>query len=327
MIDLIDGAQITASTTGAGNAGSVVVQNAQQVTLDNNSDISTSSDSQGNAGSITLNTQILTVNDDSIISVSASEAEAGSLEINAENILLDNGQLTAMTAGGDDGNIILNLGSSAIALSLSNNSTISAAATDFADGGNVTINAQNGFIIAPPFENSDIEASADIGNGGAVAITALGIFGLAERSEETDLSDINVSSDFGETGTIVINNPDVDPTSGLVILPTKTNDPSDQVSIGCAATSGNSFTITGRGGLPEVPTSTIRGQTVLSDLRDFSQTDSQTALPTVTITAHQAPLPTVVQVKGWVVSPNGDVELVATMPQETANAHHPTCAG
>ena len=337
----LDNSFIATETSSIGNAGAISVEADGNLSLFNNSLIVSASgfnigfdidgniieieaeNATGNAGSITANAQHLTVNN-SEITVSASAAEAGGLEITAAGILLDNGQLTAETAAGiDGGNIILNLDSSL--LTLRNSSLISAAASNDADGGNVTINAPNGFIIAPPFENSDILASAEDGNGGAVNITVNGIFGLAERSGETDLSDINVSSDFGETGTIAINNPDVDPTSGLVILPTKTNDPSDQVIVGCAATSGNSFTITGRGGLPEVPTSTVRGQTVLSDLRDFSQTSSQTHLPTVTMTARQEIPTTIVQAKGWVVRPNGDVELVATLPQEAANSHRPNC--
>ena len=327
VLSLTDGAQVFASTEGFGNAGTVDVNATETISLNQGSQISSAVAlaGTGNAGNITLKTQTLNVNTSNITVSSINQGQAGNLTVNAADILLDNSQLTAETAAGAGGNITLNLPSSV--LFLRSDSTISAAAEDNANGGNVIINAQNGFIIAPPFENSDIVASAEDGNGGAVTINAIGIFGLAERLEETNLSDINVSSDFGETGEIAINNPDVDPTSGLVILPTKTNDPSDQVTVGCAATSGNSFTITGWGGLPAVPTATIRGQTVLSDLRDFSQTSSQTHLPTVTMTARQDAPTTIVQAKGWVVSPNGAVELVATLPQETANSHHPTCAG
>ena len=56
---------------------------------------------------------------------------------------------------------------------------------------------------------------------------------------------------------------------------------SDRITDGCAAKEGHSFTVTGRGGLPEDPTTIIRGQNILSDLRYFTKSESKEDLPPV----------------------------------------------
>jgi large exoprotein involved in heme utilization and adhesion len=63
-------------------------------------------------------------------------------------------------------------------------STNAGKAQAIGDGGNITINAPNGFIVAKPQENSDITANAFTGSGGKVQINATGIFGIAPRSRE-----------------------------------------------------------------------------------------------------------------------------------------------
>ncbi|MEM9137113.1 MAG: S-layer family protein, partial [Cyanobacteria bacterium P01_F01_bin.42] len=143
------------------------------------------------------------------------------------------------------------------------------------------------------------------------------------KPAQTSLSDITASSQFGLSGTVVINNPDVDPTSGLVELSTDVTDPTDQVSVGCVAKSGNSFIVTGRGGLPQDPTATLRGQTVLSDRRDFTESGSD--LPVVSKTQRTSMPRTITQIQSWTVNANGQVELVAHLPQESLSNRYPTC--
>ena len=163
--------------------------------------------------------------------------------------------------------------------------------------------------------------------GGNIQINANGIFGIKFREAGTDKSDITASSEFGLAGTVAINNPDVDPTSALAELPSQVTDPSDKVIAGCAAASGNSFSIAGQGGLPENPNNTtIYGQTILSDLRDFTTaSDSKEDLPPVKKQGRQQPSRSIIQVNGWLVNQDGEVELVAVFPQETSFIQHPNC--
>ncbi|MCP2726933.1 DVUA0089 family protein [Limnofasciculus baicalensis] len=243
-ISLTNGSKVTASTAGKGDAGQILIQGNDLVYL-NNSQISTAVTSQG-------------------------IGRGGNIGIKADDLILDNqSAITAATASGQGGDINLKLND---LLLLRRNSQITATAGTGigagGDGGNIEINAP--FIVAIPSENSDITANAFEGNGGNIKITANSIIGLESRDKLTPFSDITASSELGVDGVVEINTLNVNPNNGLVQLPETLTDPSDQVVAGCAAAKGNSFTIAGRGGLPEDPTGIIRGQTIWRDLQDFS---------------------------------------------------------
>ena len=275
-------------------------------------------------------TPSLTVRNEGNINVSSfkstyfgvpSTGNAGNLELQADSIFLDNeGIITASVAAGANGNIFIDSEN----ILLRRYSVIVTNALGKATGGNITIDTNT--IVAA--DNGDISANAEQSFGGRVIINSQGIFGTQFREQSTPESDITASSELGAefSGIVTINNPDADPTSGLVELPAQTTDPSDRVTVGCAAASGNSFAITGRGGLPEDPTATIRGQTVLSDLRDFTESEvNDEDLPPVKKQARQEPPKSIVQVKGWIVNQDGDVELVAALPQENSFLKRPHC--
>ncbi|MGK7892384.1 MAG: filamentous hemagglutinin N-terminal domain-containing protein [Xenococcus sp. (in: cyanobacteria)] len=295
-------------------------------------------DGQGNGGDISITGSAVKIqNGSSITTKTHSEGDAGSITIDVNGeFTLSESKITTSTSGqGDAGNLDINVGNT---LLMRDNSLISAKAEGTSDGGDITIDTN--FIVAIPNQNNDIIANAtagnggniDItdtaGNGGNIDITAKAIFGLEERKAISDnvTNDIDASSEFGLAGTVVINNPDVDPTSAIVELPAQVTDPSDKVVAGCAAASGNSFTITGQGGLPEDPNNTtIYGQTILSDLRDFTASDSKEDLPPVKKQVRQQPPRSIVQVNSWVVNQDGEVELVAALPQESSFLKHPNC--
>ncbi len=170
-----------------------------------------------------------------------------------------------------------------------------------------------------------------LGRGGNVDITATGLFGIQFQEQLTPNSDITASSKFGVSGTVSINNPEVDPTSGLVELPENLSDPSDRIIAGCKAAEANSFTVTGRGGLPTDPNATIRGQTLLPDVRDFTTTGSDVPQKTLRerINNSSSSIPKkrklIVEATNWVIDAKGEVELVASLPQETSPRKHPDC--
>ncbi|HBE56993.1 MAG TPA: filamentous hemagglutinin [Cyanobacteria bacterium UBA11149] len=242
-ISLTNGSKVTASTAGKGDAGQILIQGNDLVYL-NNSQISTAVTSQGSG-------------------------RGGNIDIKADNLILDRqSAITAATASGQGGDINLSLSDLLLLRRGSQISTTAGTSSAGGNGGNMNIKA--GFIVAVDRENSDITANAFLGNGGNIDLTTQGIFGIKFRPQLTPLSDITVSSKFGNPGNFNTNILKIDPNSGLIELSDNLSDPSDEIIVTCAAAQGNTFTITGRGGLPEDPTGTIRGQTIWRDLQDFS---------------------------------------------------------
>ena len=109
---------------------------------------------------------------------------AGNLQITAQSIRLDNlAKLQAAATSGQGGDITLQVQDLLLLRRNSEISTTAGIAGAGGNGGNITID-NTPFIVAVPFENSDIKANAYIGQGGKVTINAQGIFGLAQRNLE-----------------------------------------------------------------------------------------------------------------------------------------------
>ncbi len=286
-----------------------------------------------NAGSLTITTDNLTVNNDSEVTVSSfGLGNAGNITVQAQDIFLDHSsRLSAETASGEGGNISLDVDRF---LSLRRGSTISTTAGTTGgggNGGNIDINTQ--FIIAVPTENSDIIANAFLGRGGNISIDAAGVFGIAERQRLTPLSDITASSQFGQVGNIGINRPDVDPQRSLVRLPDEVVDTSNLIVDACrpgGALTRGEFTIRGRGGLPSNPNEGVDNPTGLTEL-GYPNTDSFNSQPSPEdrssssseVSPNQNPnethTPTIVEAQGWIVNADGNVVLTA---QATAVTPH-----
>ena len=256
-----EGGTVSVQTAGESSGVTCKLIATEIVTVDGvssqdgtSSSISAASLTDAPAGSVTIDTPNLTVNNGGTISVTgAGNGGAGNLSIDAQSISLENGaSLQAEVAAGNRGNINL----IANFLQLRNNSNITTNASGEATGGNITIDTTN--LVA--FGNSDITANAVEGIGGNIQITAEGIF-LSPDSQ------ITASSQFGVDGVVQINNPAVDPNSGLVNLSADTTDATQKVASGCSSLKGNSFTVTGRGGLPTDPYNSLSEPTVWLDER------------------------------------------------------------
>ncbi|MGL5805688.1 MAG: hypothetical protein ACRC11_09630, partial [Xenococcaceae cyanobacterium] len=143
-------------------------------------------------------------------------------------------------------------------------SLLSARAIDNANGGNININSQ--FLIAPPNENSDINASAVRGNGGNIQIETFGIFGIDRRNTNTPNSDITASSEFGVDGLVNIVLREVSPDREKIVLPEETVDVSKLVGQNsCAIARENQFIVTKRSGLPDSPDRDLKIDSVWED--------------------------------------------------------------
>lgn len=191
------------------------------------------------------------------------------------------------------------------------------------DGGNINIDAK--FIVAVPNENSNISANAFTGKGGNVDITVKGLFGIQSRSRPTSLSDITASSERGVAGTVELNTPDVDPSRGLIQLPSNLVDASQQIAQGCTPRRGQTvsrFIVTGRGGLPLSSNEPLRGRAVITGWVDLpaQATERVTDKLSVEITDKKPTTSVtkstnqIVEAQGWIVDTNRDIELVAQAP-------------
>ncbi|NMF65512.1 hypothetical protein DP113_34380 (plasmid) [Brasilonema octagenarum UFV-E1] len=262
-------AQISASTSSSGKGGTLRITAPKSITLTGDgSIISAETTGAGNGGDLTLSTGKLVARDGAQVTVSsANSGKAGNLTVDANSILLDNrAKINADTTGGG-GNIFLN--SPLLLLRRGSSITTNASGSNIS-GGNITIDAKNGFIIAVPKENSDIRADSANFRGGNVTIkNTAGIFGIQPRKEPSPQSDITAKGATPDlSGTLQINTPDVDPSKGLVPLKVDVVDVARLVDENvCARTAKSSFTYTGRGGLPPSPNNTLNSDAVWEDWR------------------------------------------------------------
>ncbi len=271
----------------------------------------------GKAGNLNITTPKLNVQDEAQVTVSGKgSAPAGNLTITAKEIRLRKGTLTAETNAGEGANIKLqNLD----LLLMHNQSLISAQAFNNAKGGNINIDAGNGFVVAFPNQNNDIVANAFAGQGGNINISATSIFGLEERNSTPAnfTNDIDASSQFGLAGTITINTPDVDPSRGLVELPDNLVDASQQIAQGCTprgSKNASRFVSTGRGGLPLSPNEPLRGRAMITNWVTLPDNGSQQTREIKSETRKKTTTEKIVEAKGWVINSRGEVELVAQIP-------------
>ncbi|MEH2321509.1 S-layer family protein [Nostoc sp.] len=358
-----------------GKAGNLTVNASESVELigtsPNGSRLSglfSGTQGPGDGGNLALTTGRLIIKDGATISVSSQArknvisdgdpnklGKAGDLNITTRSLLLDKGTLTSNSESGGGGDITLQVRDLLLMRRESKITTNAGTIGLSGDGGNITIKAPNGFLVAAPLENSDITANAFSGSGGKIAITAKNIFGFAPRTraevERLDLKEINPNnlptSDitaFSQqnpslSGTVQINSPDVDPSKGLVQLPVNIVDASQQIVAGCNSggkIARSSFIATGRGGLAPDPTEPlIADDAVLADwitLEPESKNRASGIHKRVVVhkqtnteeNSHEVNSvnePTqIVEAQGWVMDANGNVVLVAQVP--TASPHN-----
>ncbi|MDZ7952358.1 filamentous hemagglutinin N-terminal domain-containing protein [Nostoc sp. DedQUE09] len=301
-------------TEGSGSAGNLEIETGQLIVQDGaRISASTFAKSTGQGGNIIVKAEELNVLNGGEVTVSSrGTGNAGLLTVNANSITLDTqGKLTGTTASGRGGNISLQARDLIL---IRNRSAIATTAGNNGNGGNIRIDAP--FIIALPGEDSDILANANQGTGGRIEINTTGIYGLENRTKlppNPKISEINASSDFGLNGTVEINTPDVDPTRGLINLPTQLVD--TEVTQACQADTAqnqSSFIITGRGGLPPNPrTEPLSSDAVQVDwvtLKAMAENHVITNVSTQT-TSPTAAL--IVEAQGWMRNDKGEVVLTA----------------
>jgi filamentous hemagglutinin family protein len=330
----LNNSEISASTrTGVGGSLTANFRAGSELNVTDGSRLAVEATNPGTAGSLIVrNADDVQVSDGSSLTVSSRSGEAGNLSIrDAGTVTLDNGTLRAIAGRGDNGNIDLTM--SGQVLQLNNGSEISAQALNSADGGRITLNVPNGFVLTNYLEDNDVIASASgVGDGGRVEINTLGIFGLEERSTDTQYSDIVVSSRFATDGTIELNTLGIDPTRGLTELPETVESP-NQVARACGTSSDvaseqSSFVVTGRGGLPPNSGDVLNSEPVADDWVALDETANHETISGLPTAATQ-PLTEIVEAQGWIINDEGAIEAVAIVPSSTpqdTTLSTPTCA-
>ncbi len=211
---------ISSGTTGSGNGGNINIS-AQSISLtDQGSGISAESKQNpfslaagvGDAGQINLTSQALTVRNGAAISTSTqTNGNAGSLHINANNLLLDNNGIIESTTGtigangqpvvgtGNAGNININTTN----LTAQNGSQINAVTHGVGRGGTINIStsklalANNSSIAAnSTSSNLNLAANPSAGLSGNIAIQATRFFRLSGGSS------VNVTTQQANAGSI-----------------------------------------------------------------------------------------------------------------------------
>ena len=335
-----DGSQAVSGTAGQGRGGNLSVNAEQSVELVGTSVRSASGllasaiVGDGAGGDLTITTPKLIVRDGAVISVSNFSSRnlappgtgpAGNLQIQAGTIRLDNeGVITAAAAGGDKGNITVDSQD----IQMRRGSAITTNATGASAGGNITIKTDT--LVA--LENSDITANATNSRGGRVIVNAQGIFGTEFREELTPESDITATGPSPElSGTVQINTPDVDPSSGLVELPASVVDVEGLVARNfCAAKqAGSSFKVTGRGGLPASPNDPLIDEVLAVEWsRPGGEVQARGISRPQSTGNRQGRNRVIQQVQGWIVAADGTVTLTTEAPTASPQSPaftHPSC--
>lgn len=293
-----------------GPGGNLIINAAERVEIsDVDSRLFTSAEGAGPAGNLIISEPpgsnlIIVIRDGAEVSASTESSAGGNILFQNPNalILRTGGRLTAEAGSSQGGG----------------------------DGGNINLFMPDGFLIAVPGENSDIVANAFDGDGGDINITAQGIFNLVERPLNDNTNDINASSQFGQSGTVVINNFNLDPTDDLSQLPADTTAPT--VAQRCLADSGqgqSAFVVTGHGGLPPTPSDVVGSETAGPvDLETYGiLAHSAGTEPAISNPATTNFPPPLAEAQSFIVSASGAVELVAQAPESAAQffLHSGTC--
>ncbi|MDJ0594661.1 MAG: filamentous hemagglutinin N-terminal domain-containing protein [Pleurocapsa sp. MO_226.B13] len=237
---------------------------------------------------------------------------AGELTLSDRAAILAETNATSANQSTNDININLQIADSIV---LREDSLISARAFGEANGGNINIDASNGFAIAFPSQNqgSDILANAGQGNGGNVTIRSQAVFGLDEGmafSEDGNRLN-NAENDIDATGevngVIEIITPNTDTLQGMPQLSENPVETEQTVNRACdfdTESSSSSLILSGKGGIPKPPSLLLDSQNILIDGK---YEDSTSALPQPIETSQGKIQPA----RGVIVTEDGSLILTA----------------
>jgi len=203
-VSLTNNSQLSASTSGQGDAGSIFVRDANRVSLDNNSQIRSAVEAGaiGNSQQINLQTRSLSLTNNAQLSASTSgQGNAGSIFVrDADTVSLDDSTIsTAVNPGGkgEGGNVEITTGS----LDLDNKALLSASTSGVGNTGGVSVQAQDAISLRDGSQISSSVESTALGKGQQITLQARtlsltnGAQVNATASGEGDAGSIKVNTD------------------------------------------------------------------------------------------------------------------------------------
>jgi large exoprotein involved in heme utilization and adhesion len=216
QLNITDGAGIAVSTFGSGNAGDLIIQDAELIEITGSSSAGlasrlsaqTEENSTGQGGSLDIQSNILRITDNGSISArSFGTGTAGTITLRVTDTLgLENGSITTEASNSSGGNIFINTNEAGNILDsgviiLRGDSDITTESVG--NGGNIAI-----FLPVVAFDDSDILARSQDENGGNITLESL-------------FSDINPPDNqapFDDDGRVDIN-ADGQISSGNIVIP------------------------------------------------------------------------------------------------------------
>ncbi|MBT9315767.1 two-partner secretion domain-containing protein [Leptothoe spongobia] len=294
----------------SGNGGELRVNASEEVVIDGVSKEGSASGlfantlGSGDAGTVFVETDELRIDNQGRISastVSNVAQSSGGVDLKLDRLFLDNGSQILVETFAQEGSRANITVSDFDVILLRNGSLITAEAINSANGGNIRLVSDDGFVVAPLAEDSDIIARSNLGDGGEIEIVAQSIFGLEERVAIPDngTNDIDASSRFGQAGTVRLNELATNPNQEAANLPDTTGVP--QISQRCNATGVSSFVATGRGGAPP--------ETAMAGLLWETFEDVDAPALSDQIEAVPANVNALTEAQGWAVNAFGQVVL------------------
>jgi len=197
-ITLAPNSQVSASTSGSGKGGDLILSAPQAITIAGQGRLAVESRSTGDAGNVVVTTGQLTLTDGVELSAAATgSGNAGAVLLNTQQLTLENNAkiLASNVSSQSEGIILEGLDT----LTVSNNSAISAS-TQRGIAGSLSINANSNPANSVQVSNNSrlsVEATGEGGNAGGVRINTQNL-SLTERSQ---LSASNIS---GESQDIIL---------------------------------------------------------------------------------------------------------------------------
>ena len=331
-LTLQDGAEISSSTLGIGDAGSVTIQaEAVELTgttangeLSSNLSAEVGSEAVGTGGTVSVNTGLLEVRDRANVTVSSEgSGDPGNLQLTASDLRLDTqGSLSAESATGQGGNIGINVRDARL-LSESEISAIGSESSPTFEG-NIEIDTNLLVLI----EGSRILTDASNPTGGS-NITIRPLEGSELAVLQSQDSTISAAGELSIDNTLNYDPPEA-PEVTVV-------DPNDLIAQEFCRQRGTSqFTITGRGGLASSPNDTFTGDRTQVPLvepvpsRPNPSTSTSTPRPrTEPNQPRTSAAPrlrsglNIIPARGWIRDENGDVILVSYDPTKTGVRRQP----
>jgi filamentous hemagglutinin family protein len=177
-LSITDGARLSASTFGQGNAGDILIDARDQVSLNNGASIRNNGE-QGDGGDIPITTRVLLVDNGALLGTYTSgQGDAGDVLIDAQDrVSLDNGVITNQVgkrATGNGGDIRISTGS----LTATNIGLLQAFTIGRGNAGSIIIKARDLVVFQGASEDGPLRSGAvsiagdgAAGSGGNVEIT------------------------------------------------------------------------------------------------------------------------------------------------------------